>query len=265
VSQPDAMTAEARAVTSRHAKTFSLAARALPRSVRDDVRLLYLVLRRIDDAVDEREAGADARVAAVEAWASGEPAEATYEVQVLERLDARYDLPRDSVLAFCAGMRADLVGARFEADGELDEYCYRVAGTVGELMATVLGVQGDRERALHAARTLGIAMQRTNVLRDIDEDLAAGRVYLPDTAIARHGGSLEPGARAALVREQTAIAEREYREGMAGIGQLRRGRLAIRAAAAMYREILREIERRGPRPGRAVVPTRRKLRAAFRG
>jgi 15-cis-phytoene synthase len=265
VSQPDALTREARAVTSKHAKTFSLAARLLPRDVRDDVRLLYLVLRSLDDAVDEHEPDAAERVAAVEAWATGEPGEQTREVLVLALLDERHDLPRASVQAFCAGMRDDLAGRAFDTDGELDEYCYRVAGTVGELMASVLGIRGDRDEALLAARTLGSAMQRTNVLRDIDEDLAAGRIYLPAAAVARHGGSLAPGARQALVREQSAIAEREYRAGMAGIARLRRGRLAIRAAAAMYREILREIERRGPQPGRAVVPTRRKLRAAVRG
>ena len=160
-------------------------------------------------------------------------------------------------------MRDDLQGTPILDEIDLDRYCYRVAGTVGIVMAQVLGTH-DAERALPAAAALGMAMQRTNVLRDIDEDLSAGRVYVAQNTLARFGGSLAPGERAALLRDQIARADALYDRGCEGIALLARGQRAITAAAAMYREILRQIERDGygARPGRAVVPRRRKLLVA---
>jgi phytoene synthase len=110
-----------------------------------------------------------------------------------------------------------------------------------------------------------MAMQRTNILRDIDEDLAAGRVYLAQETLDRLGGP-QPGARRELLRDQIARAEALYEQGRAGIPELVRGRRAVAAAAGMYREILRQIEREGygSRPGRAVVSKPRKVVAAAR-
>src|SRR6185295_11302465 len=116
-----------------------------------------------------------------------------------------------------------------------------------------------------AAAALGMAMQRTNILRDIDEDAAAGRSYLAEESVARFGPPT-PGARAALLRDQIARADALYEEGLAGVPLLLHGRAAIRAAAWMYREILRQIERDGDggRAGRAVVAGPRKLWIAAR-
>ena len=257
----------ARATTRRVARTFALACRLLPRDVRDDVYLLYLVFRTLDDAVDDGEPDADERLAAVEAWAVGEPAVSrTREVHVLDDLAQRHPLPRHAFADFCAGMRDDLDRVPICTDRDLDRYCYRVAGTVGVVMAHVLGMK-DPDRALPAAAALGQAMQRTNVLRDIDEDLGCGRVYVPSAAIARCGGSLAPGEREAILVDQIARADELYELGCAGIGLLSRGQRAIGAAAAMYREILRQIERDGygAQAGRAVVPRRRKLVVAALG
>lgn len=244
------------------ARTFSLACRLLPAALRDDVYLLYLVFRTLDDLVDEGRPDADARVAAVEAWARGTAPPSTPEVDILRDLSARHDLPRDEMLEFCAGMRSDLEADVYATEEDVDRYCYRVAGTVGVTMAAVLGTS-DRARALPAAGALGMAMQRTNILRDIDEDLARGRVYLAQESVARFGGraALEPGRRGALMRDQIAQADAHYEQGIPGIALLRNGRRAVAAAAAMYREILRQIEREGHGavPGRAVVPLRRKL------
>jgi phytoene synthase len=110
-------------------------------------------------------------------------------------------------------------------------------------------------------------MQRTNILRDIDEDMAGGRTYLAAETLHRFGPrALEPGRREALLRDQIARADALYEVGLAGIPLLCAGRRAIAAAAAMYREILRQIEREGygARPGRAVVPASRKLLVAAR-
>jgi 15-cis-phytoene synthase len=256
--------AEARATTRGAARTFSIACRMLPRALRDDVYLLYLVFRTLDDLVDDGWPDAADRVKAVESWAAGDPGVATREVAILRALAARHPLPREALSDFCAGMRQDLRRETFATEADLDRYCYRVAGTVGVTMTSVLGARNLR-RAESAAIALGVAMQRTNILRDIDEDLANGRVYLARETIARHG-SIAPGRREALLREQIARADELYERGLAGVGELHHGGRAIAAAGAMYREILREIERRGlgVTAGRAVVARRRKLAVAAR-
>ncbi len=260
---PDTELLEARTTTQRVARTFALACRLLPREVRDDVYLLYLVFRTLDDAVDFADPGADACVGAVEAWCTA-GAVASREARILERLDQRYTLPRDAMLDFCRGMRDDLAGTPVLTEEALEVYCYRVAGTVGVVMSALLGTRPGVD-ARPSASALGKAMQRTNILRDIDEDLAAGRIYLAQETVTRFG-SLEPGCRAELVRDQIARADALYDEGIAGIPLLLSGRRAIRAAAFMYREILRQIEREGygARPGRVVVPRSRKLLIAAR-
>ena len=271
---------EARVVMARVARTFDLATRILPADVRTDVRRLYLVLRTLDDLVDQGPAAeAETRLAAVEAWverdSTGSP-----EAELLADLAARHPaFPRDAVADFCAGMRADLAGPRHATDADLDLYCYQVAGTVGRLMAPLLGVVPGREaEADTAARALGAAMQRTNILRDVREDAAIGRVYLPDDLLAQAG--LGPGAdpdtalaltehpawpesrRWALLAPEIVRADADYAAGLAGVDCLLRGRRGIRAAGAMYQGILREIERDGYGASgrRAVVPRHRKLR-----
>jgi len=277
-----ALLPEARRTINRVARSFSLAARLLPNQIRSDVELLYLVLRTLDDLVDvDVRAGgstrdaAERRIDAAEAWANGETdgtAAASRELVILDDLARRHpDLPRDAVHDFLAGMRADLAGPRIESDEEAAHYCYQVAGTVGRLMASMLGVVPGHEReADRAARALGAAMQRTNILRDIDEDLANGRVYLSAASLLAHGvdpaatsgpTSLRDADRSELLRDEIARADAEYDEGLNGIRYLEHGGRSIRAAALLYREILRQIERDGYgalRPHRPVVGRMRK-------
>ena len=168
-------------------------------------------------------------------------------------------------------LRADLAGPQIATDEEAAHYCYQVAGTVGRLMASMLGVTPGREReADRAARALGSAMQRTNILRDIDEDLANGRVYLSAALLRAHHidpaaksgpTSLRDADRGELLRDEIARADAEYDEGLNGIHYLKHGGRSIRAAALLYREILRQIERDGygaRRPHRPVVGRARK-------
>ena len=259
----DPLLREARDTTRRVARTFGLACRLLPRDVRDDVYRLYLVFRTLDDLVDFGLPDAAERLAAVEAWCAGAPP-STRETEVLDDLDLRHDLPRGALADFCAGMRWDLGRRVNETEADLERYCYRVAGTVGLVMARMLGARG--QEAERAAVALGMAMQRTNILRDVDEDLREGRVFLASDTVRRFGGSLEPGRREALLRDQIARADALYEQGFAGIPLLPRGGRAVAAAAVMYREILRQIEREGygARPGRAIVPPSRKLVVAAR-
>ncbi len=272
------------------ARTFDLATRFLPADLRRDVRRLYLVLRTLDDLVDTADRGAESRVALVEAWADGTAADGRPpqgpEAPILEDLAGRYpSLPRDAVRDFCAGMRADLAGPRHETDDELAVYCYQVAGTVGRLMASLLGTApGHEAEADRAARALGSAMQRTNILRDLVEDARNGRVYLPLNELRDAGLDVsDPPAllaaidrwprktREALLRGQIARADAGYDAAAPGIALLRRGRWGIAAAAVLYREILRQVERDGlgANPRRAVVSRGRKAlvlaRLAARG
>jgi phytoene synthase len=282
-----ALLPEARQTINRVARSFSLAARLLPNQIRNDVELLYLVLRTLDDLVDvDVRAGgstrdaAERRIAAIETWASGEEigapaggaAEVSRELLILDDLARRHpDLPRDAVHDFLAGMRADLADTQIETDQDAAHYCYQVAGTVGRLMASMLGVAPGHEReADRAARALGSAMQRTNILRDIDEDLANGRIYLSAASLRAHSvdpdatsgpTSLRDADRGRLLRDEIARADAEYDEGLNGIRYLTHGSRSIRAAALLYREILRQIERDGygaRRPHRPVVGRARK-------
>ena len=259
---------EARATTRAVARTFALACRLLPRAVRDDVYLLYLVFRTLDDLVDDGMPEAPARVDAVAEWAHGATIRHTPEVTLLDGLARRHPIPHQALSDFCEGMRQDLAGESFATEADVDRYCFRVAGTVGLVMPSLLGAR-DLERAGPAAAALGMAMQRTNILRDIDEDGEAGREYVAQETIARFGG-LTPGSREALVRDQIARAEALYARGLPGTRELVSGGRAVAAAGAMYREILRQIERDGygANAGRAVVSGRRKVlvggRAALR-
>ena len=257
---------EAQEVMENAARTFSLAARLLPATVRDDVVLLYLVLRTLDDLVDDGSPEAAGAIAAVETWlVTGETS--SRETVILADLTERYGLPRPALVAFLQGMRDDLEPPRIETEADLDVYCYRVAGCVGEMMASILGVWD--EAAWGCARALGNAMQRTNILRDVDEDLANGRVYLASETLARYGiTDLATQDRTALYRDQIARADALYDQGLAGVPMLVHGRRSVAAAGVMYREILREIERRGygARRDRSVVSRPRKARliaAAF--
>ena len=257
----DPLLRHARATTRRAARTFALACRLLPRRLRRDVYLLYLMFRTLDDLVDSGDPLAGSRIAAVEAWCRGEAA-VSAETEILADVSARRPLPRQALLEFCQGMRDDLASVPIDTEGDLDAYCYRVAGTVGIVMASALGTRGDADAQ---AAALGMAMQRTNVLRDIDEDRASGRTYLARETLTRFG-SAAPGRREEIMRDQIARADELYELGLAGIPRLRAGRRAIAAAAAMYREILRQIEREGygAHAGRAVVSRPRKLLIAAR-
>lgn len=283
-----ALLPEAQATINRVARSFALAARFLPRQVRDDINLLYLALRRLDDLVDleapsgsAQRADAARRLAAIRTWLSSGAMDAAGgdELAIFVDLQRRTpSLPTDAIGAFLDGMEGDLAGPVMKSDADLDLYCYQVAGTVGRLMAALLGVRsGEEAQADRAARALGVAMQRTNILRDIDEDLASGRVYLPASALRRAGldpaatsgpTSLREGDRHALYTAEITRADADYKIGTAGIGYLQNGGRSIRVAAHLYREILRQIERDGfgvRRPHRPVVGRVRKAAALLRG
>jgi phytoene synthase len=234
--------------------TFAPGLALLPEPVRADVKRLYSVLRTLDDLVDEDDPRAAARVGAIEAWARGLAA-GSPETRTLDELERSRPFPRERLLEFCAGMRHDIARASVEDERGFARYCQQAGGSVGVVLAHILGTVGDRHETERLMAVLGRAMQVTNILRDIDEDRAHGRVYIPRTAIERHGFPA-PGAREALLREWIPRADALYEQGAGAIPLLRDGRAAMALSADLYREILRQLEREGfgARPGRAVVP-----------
>lgn len=250
-------------VLATHGRTFRAASLLLAPSERDDAALLYAGCREIDDAVDEAATRADARanLARLRAELDGEA-----DPRPLFRgfLDVfrRREIPLEVAHELTRGVASDLGRVRIEDDAALLRYCYRVAGTVGLMMCRVLGVTDAR--AHRHAIDLGIAMQLTNICRDVLEDTERDRVYLPATRLAQVGVAqdelvrrpAEAGAAGRVVRDLLRLAEAYYASGLAGLVWLPpRARAAIGAAARMYRAIgLRVLARDGDfRRGRVWV------------
>lgn len=272
----------AHAVTRAHAKSFHFASWALGDSRRRGALALYAFCRRLDDLVDEPAAGVDAAdrlararslVAAVHAGRRLDPAAVPppfhpTEVEALRDTVRRFGIPEAPFQDLISGVAMDLTIRRYPDFAALELYCHRVAGTVGLMMAALLGY--DDPAALGPAADLGRAMQLTNVLRDVGEDLARGRVYLPQDELAAAGiaeaqlqqGRVDERWRD-FMRAQVARARALYARARLGIPMLRgpRARLTVRLMAAVYGDILRAIERQDYDVfrRRAVVTGRRKL------
>lgn len=224
----------------------------LPRHLRRDASRLYTALRTIDDLVDEQWPQAEERVQAAERWCL-EGTTQSPEARVFADLADRRGLGSNAVAEFCLAMRHDLERASIETEAEFEIYCRRTGGAAGMMFAQLVGA--STPEAEQRATDLGMAMQITNIIRDVDDDLASGRTYVSREAIARYG-SIEPGKREALLRDQIASADALYDRGIEGVSLLPEGRRWVAASAALYREILRQIERDGygKHAGRAVVP-----------
>lgn len=261
--------AESREVLAHHARTFDLAGRFLGPARRDEAAVVYAFCRLVDDLVDEASdlASGSVALAQVEAELQG-LAPARPLVAVFGELMDEYGIDRAVALELIAGVRSDSGPVALADDAALLRYCYRVAGTVGLMMCGVLGVR-DKVAAPFAV-DLGVAMQLTNICRDVAEDARRGRVYLPATRLARLGTSptdlldgAAPGpALAEVVLDLLALADRHYASADLGMRFIPwRSRLAILIASRVYRAIGLVLRRRGgdPMRGRAVVPTLTKL------
>jgi phytoene synthase len=264
-------------IISAHGKSFAFAGRLLPAAVRQDAVVLYAWCRRADDAVDEapsREralAALDRLEAELESLGRGVPSDEPIPAAFAE-LMVRCRMPIDYPRELLRGMRMDLDGTRYDDFATFDLYCWRVAGVVGLMMCHVMGLSDPT--ALRRAAHLGMAMQMTNIARDVAEDWGRGRLYLPDTLLGGHGlgglasrlGRALPAAeRAGLpdaVRDLLRRADAFYASGRAGLHALPwRCAVAIAAASALYRDIGRSLARQGfdPWRGRARTTTGRKV------
>lgn len=267
---------ECRWMIQKGSKSFSLAARLFDADTRDAAFFLYGWCRYCDDQVDQVGKSADAAEMAARLKALKENTAAAFSFApqrepvfiALQYIVHRYGIPSHYALELIEGMAMDVRGTHYTTLKELLLYCYRVAGTVGLMMAHVMGLRD--ERALKHAADLGIAMQLTNIARDIIEDAAMGRIYLPhswlDEAQIKPEEITAPANReklALLTQRLLREAERYYRSGDDGLWHLSfRSACAVAAARNVYSEIGALLLRKGARAWdeRTYVTGARKIR-----
>jgi 15-cis-phytoene synthase len=195
-------------VTRTQARNFSYGIRLLPPGKRRALSAVYAFARRVDDigdgtlpAADKLAALADARSAVAALERDGARATAGDPVLVaLADAARRHPIPLGAFAELIDGCEADVRGTSYATFGELEHYCRCVAGSIGRLSLGVFG-SGDLGTAEPLADALGIALQLTNILRDIREDLINGRVYLPAEDLERFGAVLRPDRADALAGE----------------------------------------------------------------
>jgi phytoene synthase len=240
-------------VLRRCGRTFYVASRMLPRSVRHDLALLYAFCRVVDDTGDlpgSESGAADAALDRITSDLRGDSSRAPL-IADFVRLAERHGVPLVLAHQLIEGVRSDLRPVRMRTQAELLRYAYRVASTVGLMMCRVLRVPpaGDP-----FAVDLGIAMQLTNIARDVREDAEADRYYLPESWIDHSvvAGAIGPGDRRSVaeatdcVERLLGLADRYYESADGGMRYLPLAvRPGIRAAASSYRAI-GEVIRRDP-------------------
>jgi len=262
--------AACRALMRGGSKSFFAASLLLPARVRAPASALYAYCRLADDAIDQ-DADPQARMRGLQtrldAVYRGEPGDEPAD-RALAYVVHGFGLPRTLLDALLEGFVWDTEGRRYETLSDVFAYAARVAGTVGAMMALVMGVRTDS--ALARACELGVAMQLTNIARDVGEDARNGRLYLPRRWLAEAGVDAQELLRnprfspalGSVVQRLLREADILYRRAGLGIGELPRDcRPAIDAARNVYAEIGRQLERDGldSVSRRAVVPGARKL------
>lgn len=242
-----------RLMTRHHAHAFYFSIRFLPPRKRRAIWAIYAICRYSDDLVDRAPATATtADILARIDWWEGKVRAMDRNIPIVRAFaDARerFAIPTAPLWDLLDGMRMDLTHARYATWDELRRYCYCVASTIGLLCTPVLGYDGAAETLAYAA-DLGVAMQLTNILRDVGADAAMGRIYLPQDEIAAFGYSEEKIAAGVvddafrrLMAFQIARARDLYCVSAPGIARLHRsGQLPVQAAATLYGGILGRIE-----------------------
>ncbi len=235
--------------TAQHSKSFYLASRLLPEDKRRATRALYAFCRVGDDLVDQSQAEPEA---ALKQWSqmalAADPATADPVVLAWSHARSIYRIPHRYAEQLVNGVARDLQQTRYQSFDELAEYSYGVASTVGLMSMHIVGFSGLE--AIPYAVKLGVALQITNILRDVGEDYRAGRVYLPQEELTAFGITEDQIAAGRVddrwrefMRFQIARNRLLYKEAWPGIALLDRdGRFSITAAATLYRGILDDLE-----------------------
>ncbi|EGD59484.1 squalene synthase HpnD [Novosphingobium nitrogenifigens DSM 19370] len=253
--------------------SFYAGMRVLPKAEREAMYAVYGFCRIVDDIADDQQGHRDARMAELDAWrhdldslyAGGAPGRAALVADAVRR----FGLERADFEAVIDGMATDVDhDVRWPTWDELDLYCDRVASAVGRLSVRVFGM--DRAAGLALAHHLGRALQFTNILRDIDEDAAIGRVYLPAEALTEAGIALTTPREVAAdpridaVARQVAVrAQEHFRQAHAVLAARPRGHLiAPRLMDAVYARILQQMLQVGWAPPRRRIKTNKLLLVA---
>jgi len=251
-------------------KSFFLASLLLPKAYCAPAMALYAFCRIADDLVDESGGGAEAVAQLherVEALYRGTPYDHPAD-RAFSMVVQSHGMPRAAVDALIEGFAWDAAGRRYQTIADLHAYGARVAGTVGLMMSVVMGRRAPD--ILARAADLGVAMQLTNIARDVGEDARNGRLYLPLDWLKEAGIDPEAflarpecsPALAGVIARLLGEAERLYARADAGLAVLPMGcRASMRAARLIYAAIGHEVARRGfdSVSSRAVVPLSRKL------
>lgn len=234
-------------ITRTHSRSFFLSSQFLPAEKRRAIRALYALCRTTDDIVDQ--AGGDVE-RSLARWVSHvqapRPPANNPVLMAWSDTAQRYEVPQTFVDELLAGVAMDLTVSRYATFDDLWLYCYRVASVVGLLSMHIVGY---RQGAQPYAVSLGIALQLTNILRDVGEDAARGRIYLPQEDLARFGlcdDDILNGRRderfRKLMRFEIERAHTLYEESWPGMSLLSEdSQFAIGAAAQVYRGILGKI------------------------
>lgn len=243
----------------RGSRSFALASRLFGRTTRERAWLLYAWCRRCDDLADGQDHGhgaaavadPEARLAAIrvrtEAALAGHwVGDAAFDA--LRIVVAETGIPHALVWDVVEGFALDAAGWQPASEDDLYRYCYHVAGAVGCMMAIAMGVPADRDDVLDRASDLGIAFQLGNIARDIAEDEAVGRCYLPPEWLGE--------SRSEIAARLAERAEAYAASGRAGTPALRwRSAWAVLAAAGIYGDIARKVAERGEAAWESRVST----------
>ena len=236
-------------ITESHSRTFYLASALLPKQQKLAARALYAFCRISDDLVD---CYSEDRQQNLDEWRhrSSLAHPPSNDLVALAWADtrAKYQIPLRYAEQLLDGVERDLTKDRYDTFSELASYCYGVASTVGLMTMHIVGYTG--REAIPYAIKLGVALQLTNILRDVGEDWRNGRLYLPKDELAQFGlteDDIDAGVIDDRWREfmqfQIARTRQLYEEALPGIAMLgKQGRFAIAAAAELYEAILKEIE-----------------------
>jgi phytoene synthase len=249
----DAAYAECARITKTEAKNFAYGIALLPPPKRRAMSALYAFARRIDDIADsdrptdEKLVDLGAVDRDIQQLADGVLPRDDDAVMVgVHDAARRFAVPVAAFAEIVEGCRRDSTGAAYATFTDTEAYCRLVAGSVGRLSLGVFGHTGDPATAARLADDLGVALQVTNILRDVAEDRGMGRVYLPADEIKRRGCEPDlsgpPAAMADLVAHFATVGERFYRRGLPLLDLLdRRSRACVAAMSGIYRQLLRQI------------------------
>ncbi len=243
-------------LTRASSTTFYQGMRLLPRERREALFAVYAFARRVDDVADGDAPPAEKRERLHEARLAVETLGAHPDDPVLVALAdacASFPIPLAGFHDLLAGAEEDVAGAEYATGDDLVAYCRRVAGSIGRLCLGVFETR-DRTVASGLADDLGVALQLTNILRDLREDREQGRVYLPREDLVRFSCAVDAhgfhGPFEELVRFEAARAEAWYERGLGLVPLLdRRSAASVAAMAGAYRRLLRRIARD---PGAAI-------------